>query len=251
MSNSDTGVVYSSEHGLQLDLHRSGERDAPLVVYMHGGGFARGDREDLAETRLRALAAAGLTVASIDYRLSPAARFPDPVDDVKSAVEFLRQNAGGLGVPADRIGLIGASAGGYLATMAGITATSSQSVQAVSSWFAPSDFVTGVLRSPLEAQISPVTYELSLLGAVDDDDLLRRASPAHLDLASAPPFLLLHGDRDRIVAPWHSQTLHDALVAAGGRSSQLIIGGAGHEDPAFDGGHVIAMVAAWMKSILR
>lgn len=243
---------YSQEHDLTLDLHLSEDPTSdPLVVYIHGGGFARGDKSD-DPSRLEALVRGGLTVASLNYRLAPTSHYPDPVDDVRRAVSALRARAGELGVNARSVGLIGASAGGYLAAMAAIRPGTDPAsvVQAVSVWFSASDLVESTWRSPLERRILPITFEANLLGEDMDADLLLSASPARLDLHAAPPFLLIHGDSDKVVPPTQSAILHDALARHGTETTLIRLGRAGHEDPAFDSGPVPAMVTAWMRAHL-
>jgi hypothetical protein len=105
--------------------------------------------------QIGALVKAGYAVASLDYRLSGEARYPAAVQDVKAAVRFLRANAAGYGLDPERFGAFGASAGGYLVSMLGVTGSTwrfddpglgnagqSSAVQAVASWFAPINFLT-------------------------------------------------------------------------------------------------------------
>src|SRR4051794_22456257 len=103
-------LVYSSEHGmdLQLDLYLPPDRPAPLCLWLHGGGWARGSRTARAAERLVPVAESGVAVAAVQYRLSGAAAFPAPLDDARSAVRWLRRNAAGLGLDADRVGVWGA-----------------------------------------------------------------------------------------------------------------------------------------------
>jgi acetyl esterase/lipase len=244
MSEVHTGIEYGER--LALDLHLAADREAPVVLYVHGGGFARGSRSDDAE-RIASLVSAGVTIASIDYRLSPAVRYPEPIADVVAAARFLRTASADFGVRTERIGAIGASAGGYLVTMAALMAPGA--LDAVSPWFAPFDLWTSSRRSPLEQRMAPVTFEANLLETLDDASL-REASPISHDLGAAPPFLLVHGDRDRIVASAQSQAMHAVLQRAGRSSTLMLVGGAGHEDPRFDAGSVPAAVAGWLRGVL-
>lgn len=240
-------IRYAERHDLRLDLYRGPQPDRdPLVLYVHGGGFRRGSRTDHPD-RLRALRDAGLSVASVDYRLAPDARYPDPIHDVAEAAAFLRREGATLGVRTGRIGAIGASAGGYLVAAASLRPETG--IAAVSPWFAPFDLWASSRRSPLEQELRPVGYELDLLGDLDPS-ALREASPAHRDLSTAPPFLLVHGDRDVLVPLEQSLLMHEALLRAGRESTMLRLGGAGHEDPRFDGGPVVQTVAAWFRAVL-
>jgi acetyl esterase/lipase len=246
---------YATADGVDLflDLHVPSTDDAPLVVYAHGGGFALGERTDAEKERLVALAGHGVAVASIDYRMAAAALFPAQVEDMQAAVRWLRAHAGEHGLRADRIGAWGASAGGYLATMAALTADDTSAVQAAVIWFAPSDLVSSARRSPLERQLLFAPFELAVLGVDDaatDGDLARRSSALSHVTPSAPPFLIAHGDSDRIVPLSQSAALHDALARAGVPATLTVLAGAGHEDPAFDRPENHAMTAAWLRSIL-
>ncbi|MCC9307090.1 alpha/beta hydrolase [Kitasatospora sp. RB6PN24] len=227
------GLTYAEVRGfrpLLLDLRLPpGPGPAPVAVWVHGGGFQWGDRRYPLEAMepeafWRAATRAGLAVATIDYRLSGEARFPAQLDDAQAALAFLRRNAGQLGLDPGRIGLWGESAGGAIAALA---AFADGGVRAVATWYAVTDMA---VRNPREADSS----EGRLLGGrpVDLPELAGRASPVAQVPADPPPFLLLHGTADTIAAPAHSELLHQALLAAGGRSELVLVPGAQH---AFDG----------------
>ena len=93
---------------MKLDLHRPEQPKTPLLVFVHGGGWREGSKQDMP---LRALVQAGYAVASVNYRLSPEARFPAQVHDIKAAIRFLRAQQAQLGIAAERIVIVGASAG--------------------------------------------------------------------------------------------------------------------------------------------
>lgn len=243
---------------------------APVVIYVHGGGWAVGARTDYAATRLSVMAAMGLAVLSIDYRLVDAAHFPAQLHDVKAAIRWVKAHAAGLGVDAGRIGIWGASAGALLAALAGLTAgrrdweghvgdhhEHTSDVHAVVSWFGISDLLSTASRSPLETELIPDGPEAAFVGLTaradiaDDPQLARQASPLEWVHDGAPPFLIAHGDRDRIVSPSESQALHAALTRAGATSMLLTIGGAGHEDQAFDSTPHLAVTAAFLRSVLH
>ena len=132
---------------------------APLVVWIHGGGFMFGDRRYLPET-LRpnqvfdALLDAGLAVATIDYRHALEAPFPAQLHDAKAAVRYLRAHADELGISTERIGVMGESAGGHIAALVGLTAHRadlegthgvvgpSSAVDVVVDWYGPADLTT-------------------------------------------------------------------------------------------------------------
>jgi acetyl esterase/lipase len=266
-------LTYSVVEGVRLaaDLYLPETRTPPpTVIYIHGGGWAVGSRRDHCDTRLSAIAAAGLAVLSIDYRLVDKAHFPAQVHDVKAAVRWIRGNAGVFGVDADRVGVWGASAGAVLAALVGLTVgqrdweggdnTNSEftsDVHAVVFWFGISDFTATTSRSALESELVPDGPEAAFLGLssaaeiVDQLKLARRASPVSWVHAEAPPFLIAHGDRDRIVPQSESGALHAALTRVGAESTLVTIGGAGHEDEAFDSAANIAITAGFLGARLK
>lgn len=257
-------------HTLHADLYLPETAlPPPVVVYVHGGGWAVGSRTDNAEGRLAAIAAMGLAVLSIDYRLVGTAHFPAQLHDVKAAVRWVKAHAAGLSVDAGQVGIWGASAGAVLAALVGLTAGNPDwegrvgthheypsDVAAVVFWFGISDLLSTTTRSPLEAELSPDGPEAAFLGLTTRTDiahhpqLARRASPLEWVHGGAPPFLIAHGDRDRVVSPSESLALHTALTRAGATSTMLTIGGAGHEDRAFDSTPSLAVTAAFLLSIL-
>ena len=262
-------LVYGTAPGveeLRLDLYLPATRPAPLCLWLHGGGWARGDRTARAAERLVPVAANGVAVAAVQYRLSGQAVFPAPLDDARAAVRWLRRNASGLGLDADRVGVWGASAGGHLAALLALCPDDrdrdlgDSSVQAAVCWFPvtdltlrdtdvpegpPPSFLTGPPASPsLEARLLGVESVREAAAAA------RAASPVTHVHAGAPPFLLVHGDRDGFVPSEHSRALHRALRAAGADTSLLLLAGANREDPAFDAPASLGAVAAFLRSTL-
>ncbi|RBY97600.1 alpha/beta hydrolase [Blastococcus sp. TF02-8] len=258
-------LVYASVDGtdLQLDLYVPDVRPAPLVVWLHGGGWLRGSRGVGAEQRLAPLADHGVAVAAVRYRLSGEATFPAPLDDARAAVRWLRAHAAEHGLDGTRIGVWGASAGGHLASLLGLTDDGADaergdaSVQAVVAWFPPTDllrrdsdlpegppppFLTGPMPEP--------SFEARLLGVDDvrdDRPAALAASPVAQVHPDAPPFLLVHGDRDGLIPSEHSRDLYRALRAEGVDATLWLLHGANHEDPAFDSPASLAAVAAFLR----
>jgi acetyl esterase/lipase len=243
----DRGLIYGTVDGteLRLDVHRASAADAPMVVYVHGGGWTRGDRTTEAETRIAPMVAQGIIVVSVDYRLAPGAVFPAQLDDVEAAVRWLRANGPELGLRTERLGVWGASAGAYLVSRLALTRP--ELVQAVVHWFGQADLAATAGRTDLEARLLPFHFETDLLGSepTAEQSLLRLIGSGDL-----PPFLIAHGDRDRIVPAAEGFALHDALVRAGHSSRFELLGGAGHEDPAFDNPVQLATTAAWLRAVL-
>ena len=262
-------VVYAraGEQTLALDIYRPDtDLSPPVVLYLHGGGWAVGDKADGSSERLEALARHGVAVASANYRLTSAATYPAQIHDVKAAVRWLRANGAQRGLAVHRLAAWGASAGAYLATMTGLTAgdpylegivgdykDESSAVQAVVSWFGPSDLVQTSRRTWLETRILGVPFENSLFAleniALNNSDV-RHGSPINRVGPNAPPFLIAHGSLDRMVAESEGRALHDALVRHGCDVTMITLGGAGHEDPKFDSKVHLGMTAQWLTAQL-
>jgi len=261
-------LVYGSEHGveLHLDLYLPASRPAPLCLWLHGGGWLRGSRSARAAERLMPVAASGVAIAAVQYRLSGEAAFPAPLDDARSAVRWLRRNAVDLGLDADRVGVWGASAGGHLAALLALCPDDrdrelgDSSVQAAVCWFPITDLTlrdTDVPEGPpppfLSGPLPSPSHEARLLGAESVRQVTaaaRAASPVAHVHPGAPPFLLVHGDRDGLVPSEHSRTFHRLLTAQRVEASLMLLAGANHEDPAFDTPPVLAAVAAFLRSTL-
>ena len=262
-------VVYArvGEQTLALDIYRP-DTDLlpPVVLYLHGGGWAVGDKADGSLERLEALARNGVAVASANYRLTSAATYPAQIHDVKAAVRWLRANGAQRRLAVDRVAIWGASAGAYLASMVGLSAgdpylegdvgdqrDKSSSVQAVVSWFGPSDLIQTSRRTWLEARILAEPFENKLFNVetiAPNNSEVREGSPINRVSPGAPPFLIAHGNLDRVVAESESRALHDALVRHGCDVTMIILGGAGHEDPKFNSEIHLGMTALWLKAQL-
>ena len=87
----------------------------PVLIFLHGGGYVLGSPEDVHGRSMRVASMFGCVVASVDYRLAPETRHPGPVEDCYAVLRFLHDHVGELGIDADRIGVMGESAGGGLA----------------------------------------------------------------------------------------------------------------------------------------
>lgn len=195
-------------HRLLLDLYLPKDvENPPLIVWIHGGAWRRGSKASMPLTEL----AGEFAIASVDYRLSPVAKFPAQVHDCKAAIRFLRANAAKYKFNAERIAVAGASAGGHLAALVGVTNGQkalegtvgdhdevSSDVQATVSYYGPTNFTTILQQStPHGLSVRVPALELLLGGQPEQKpDLARLASPVfHVDRQD-PPLLLIHGDQD-------------------------------------------------------
>jgi acetyl esterase/lipase len=258
-------VEYANFTGfrpLRLDIYRqAGGADArpqPLVIYVHGGGWRRGDsRTTGAFTNfpdvLASLAARGYVVASINYRLSGEARYPAAVSDVNSAIAYLRAHAREWNIDSTRVVLWGASAGAYLAAMSATTcndprfaaplsagrmsrrqaaaATAPQGprcVQAVVAWYGLFDLGRLAGRKGKGRPIADEVQEFLGCRPGSCLDLARRASPLTNVSPRTPPMLLMAGTGDTEVPFGQTLRMAAALRAAHVRVQMHLITGANH-----------------------
>ena len=254
-------IEYAAVPGfrpLELDLYLPdpGARASPVpvVVHVHGGGWRRGSRRHplpaAGDGFYPGLAAAGLAVAAIDYRLSGEARYPAAVDDVRAAVAWARSALPGYGITPGPVALWGDSAGGHLALLAALTGTVSAStaVEGVVAWFPVTDLAS--VGPPDDDD--PQTREALFLGAPPSrvPELARAASPLTHVHAGAPPMLLLHGDSDTLVPAAQSIRFAQALRDAGGTVSLVLVPGASHFwDGAADVPGIVARSADFVRSL--
>jgi acetyl esterase/lipase len=240
------GVVFArrATGDLLLDLYRPvvATRPVPVVVWLHGGGWFTGDRT-LAPDLAHHVRSTGCAMASIEYRLSGQALFPAQLHDVRAAIRFLRARAEEYGLDPRAVGVWGASAGGHLAALAGLTGrrtvlpgerdtSGDPSVQAVAESYGPVDLASVVAeaeatRPGTDPASSP---EARLLGGHPAElaELARQASPLSWVTAAAPPFQISHGTGDVLVSHRQSERLHTALLAAGVQSELYLVDGYRH-----------------------
>lgn len=250
--------VGESELRLDLYLPRAGVATG-LIVWVHGGAWRAGSR---ASVDLLGLTQRGWALASVDYRLSPVARFPAQVHDIKAAIRFLRQNAGKYGYPASSIVIAGSSAGGHLAALVGVTngnaelegkvgadTRQSSDVQAIVSLYGASNLTTILAQStPHGLDVRVPALEL-LLGARPEaaPELARLASPVfHVD-ARDPPLYLAHGDQDAQMPINQSHELEGAYEELGLPVRFDVVHGAGHGGPAFTSPAALAHIDEFLR----
>jgi acetyl esterase/lipase len=227
-------------HPLHLDLYYPPARQQgplPVMLYVHGGSWQTGDkgeiRAEAEATTLAALCQQGFVVAAANYRLAPAVTFPAQVEDVITAVGYLRHKAGTLGLDPDRIGAWGTSAGGHLVSLAALQQRSGLGLRAIVDWSGPSDLMDRQLIHGEAAQLVHRWAQAAGIPLAGLVDWLRQFSPITHVHATAPPFLIVHGEADSRVPLSQSQRLQQALRAAGGMAELITVRGAGHGfDPA-------------------
>jgi acetyl esterase/lipase len=256
-----TDLVYATVGGksLGLDLHLpAGVRRPPLLVFVHGGAWTTGSKTQYPQFLLER----GFAVASLDFRSSNEAPFPADVFDIKAGIRFLRAKAAMYGYRTDRIAIVGASSGGHLAALVGVTngvqalegtegdfLRQSSSVQAIVSYFGASDLTTILAQStPMGLAVREPALK-RLLGAPPDQvpELAKLASPIfHVD-RNAPPILLLHGDQDRQMPLNQVYEMQWAYEQAGRHAEVLILHGVDHDAGPFFAGAPVDRVVTFLK----
>jgi acetyl esterase/lipase len=244
---------------LDVYLPDEGEEPFPVIVSIHGGAFMACDKADMQVLPMLEGLKRDYAVIAVNYRLSWEAIFPACVHDVKAAVRWIRAHAQHYHLDPDRIAAWGASAGGYLASMlgtsAGVSALEDLSlgnpeqpshVQAVVSWFGPTNFLKmdeylterGLPPERGMEHGGPNSPESLLLGRqiTEIPDRVRAASPETYISPDAPPFLLQHGTMDPVVPVQMSINFAAKLEQALGKDRvQLeLLEGAEHGDPRFE-----------------
>lgn len=198
---------------LKLDLYQLHGPGAlrPLVIVIHGGSWKGGDKSQL-EPFTRNLAAGGYAVASLNYRHAPKNRFPAAVDDVFTALEFLKMHATELQLDPTRVVLMGRSAGGQIALSAAYAGRDTR-IRGVIAFYAPTDLVFGYEKPSRRGVLDSRKLLEDYLGGspAKIPGVYAAASPLRSVSPATPPTLLIQGALDPIVSPHHSELLQQAL----------------------------------------
>jgi acetyl esterase/lipase len=218
----DKAYVNGGGPSQRLDLYvpeQIAHTAPPLLVWIHGGGWREGDKR---QHPLKPFLAQGYAVASINYRLSGEAPFPAQIDDVRTAIQWLRANASTYGFDPQRIGVIGHSAGGHLSALFGVTAYGENAVQAVCSLSGTID-MERLFEQAHDKKRQAALMALFAGSLQDKRAQVRAASPLQYITRNAPPLLLVHGALDTVVPVEHAQLFADALKAKADHPPKLVI----------------------------
>jgi acetyl esterase/lipase len=209
-------VVVGKDGGTELrcDVYRppAGTEKHMALLHLHGGGFARGSKDTLGP-KLAPITARGYLSVALEYRLSGVAKWPAQLEDIKTAIRWVRANAGSLAIDAKRIAAVGYSAGGHLA----LYAAGAADIQ----------LAACVAFYPV-VELSKENV-LALLQPGSDDAAVRAASPINYVKADFPPTIIFHGLADVTVPPESSEHLLQQLRQAGVPSELHTFAGVPHE----------------------
>jgi acetyl esterase/lipase len=248
---------------LRLDLYLPDSgAGAPLVVWVHGGGWENGNKSAMP---LEPVIERGFAVASLDFSPASKAPFPGQVHEIKAAIRFLRAEAKQYGYDASRIAIAGASSGAHLAAVVGTSngrtelegtlgdhRSESSAVHAIVSYFAATNLTTILAQStPFGLGVREPALK-RLLGALpkDAEPLARLASPVFQVDRNDPPLLLFHGDQDPQMPINQSHELDGAYKQQGLDAELIVVHGAAHGGNAFYSPENVQRVATFLSAQL-
>ncbi len=256
-----TDVVYGHKDGLAMTMDifpPDGEANGATILFMVSGGwYSRWSPPEQSREFFGPYLEAGYQVAAIRHGSSPRYSIPEAVSDVRRAVRFVRKNAGRLGIDADRMGVLGMSAGGHLALMLGTTGDDgdanardeldrvSSRVAAVVALVPPTDLRVAVWESPdsLPAYRGFPALNLEMEKAEVHSPLV------HVSADDAPALVIM-GGKDELVPPRHGKWIHEAFKKEGVTNELTIYENSGHgleEDPA----KLIRQIVGWFDQHLK
>ena len=256
-------LVYAKRDtgDLRLDLYVPGhaaDKPFPVIVWVHGGAWRKGSR---ASVPIQSLTERGFAIASVDYRLSPAAKFPAQVIDIREAIEFLAANSAELNLAQDRLAIAGASAGGHLAALVAVSTDKTfgetdklkAEIKAAVSFYGASNLAS-ILRQSTPHGLSVRVPALDLLLGAQPEvvpDVAKEASPVfHVD-SSDPPLLLLHGDQDPQMPINQAHELQGRYQEAGLTVEFDVLHGAAHGGREFYTSKALGRVADFLQQHLN
>jgi len=254
MSEDSSGAVFQrdkdvnfsdvQDNDVKMDIFvPTGKKNGIAIIDIVNSGFKSRRRELEGHEKAKLFDIAcrrGYTVFAI--RTGAVSKFggSEMVRHIREGVQWVREHADEYDVDADRIGIMGASTGGYLACLTALTGDQESGVLAVAAFYPITDFldfggaaidVKG--KGKIASAIQKLVFPDGLEGLSDEQvtEQLRQQSPQHLVHDKSPPFLFIHGDEDFIVPLVQSKRMHNALVELGVDSQLIVKEGGGHAWP--------------------
>lgn len=262
------GIEYARRSGEVLHVHlllpEDREMRFPLVVFVRGSAWHRQNIFEHLSHMFR-VSHRGFAVAMVEYRPSETAPFPAQMQDVKTAVRFLRKNASAYNIDPERIGLWGDSSGGHTVLMAGFTGDRetdtglygecSARVSCIVDWYGPTDIAR--MNCAPSAQDytgadSPEGFLIGRKNVLEHPELAAATVPMNYLRADepTPPVLILHGDRDELVPFHQSCLLYEALHSMGREVEMYRLEGAHHGWGGFHSMEALEITMEFLKKHL-
>lgn len=224
----DTDLPYGVLAEQRLDIYTptnvqiSSSQRLPVVIFLHGGGWNSGDKNQYRFVGA-ALAEQGWIGVAVNYRLYPAVKYPAFMDDAALAVKYVHEHATEWGGDPQHIYLMGHSAGAHIAAMLALDNEFLQNVGGDSRW------LRGVIGIAGPYDFIPFTYDYmhDLFGPEAN---YAQSQPVNYARADAPPLLLLHGMTDTNVLPRNTIRLTAAMQRVGGNVQAHYYEGVSHTD---------------------
>jgi alpha-L-fucosidase 2 len=226
----------------------------PAVIIVHGGGFIAGDKQTYVKPLFPILTDAGFAWFTINYRLAPAAQFPEPVTDVEDAVRWVMRNAKLYKVDTRRVALTGESAGGHLVSYVAVASANKLGLRAVIPIYAPHDLLG---RAKNAGKPSDNIQKFVGVGpelTPENMDKLRKASPYYHAHRKMPPILLIHGTKDAQVPYEQSVAMQNRLKELGVRCDLFTVPDGAHGMGSWDklpSQEWKSYLVSWLKDVLR
>ena len=227
-------IEFAKPGGFSLTLDAyvpDGAGPFPTVIIVHGGGFARGDKQTYVPPLFEPLSQAGFTWFTINYRMHPQFKFPDAVEDVEAAIHFVKMHAKEYKVDLSRVVLMGESAGGALVSFVGVQNKSAIKLAAVVPFYGVHDWQQ---RAEEEAagKVGPSIWrEFFSVPAGNSPEAVKRmkeVSAATYIKKGLPPFLLIHGTEDAQVNYQQSVVMQQRMKKAGNVCDLITVEGGPH-----------------------
>ncbi|MFA5992155.1 MAG: alpha/beta hydrolase [Candidatus Pacearchaeota archaeon] len=237
-------IKYSDQSFLDIYLPRNytSSESLPVLILVHGGAWNSGSKEDFIYPAI-GFAKQGYATIAINYRLSNEAKFPAQIDDLKSSVNWIENNANRYNLDRNNIGLLGGSAGAHLALLFG-TENQNKNIKAVVSISGPTNFLTilsqcenSIYCSKSKLFLAEIIKQLLGCNIEDCPEKAKQASPQYYvnQTNKLTSFLIIHGDRDEIVPIQQSIDFNNALNQNNISSELIILKNTGHNvDTAVD-----------------
>jgi len=208
------GIAYVEGGGErhQLDVYTPREKveQAPVLLQIHGGGWTIGNKKEQALALMNHLSERGWICVANNYRLSPAATFPDHIIDCKRALAWIREEIEAYGGDPDFVVVTGGSAGGHLSALLALTAGDPEyqpgfenvdtRVNAAVPFYGVYDWSDANQLQAMPMRDDFIAKRILKVPYAQDPEAFRRASPLHRIHADAPPFFVIHGDSDTLCA---------------------------------------------------